>query len=294
MTNERKDLQDLCSQLEDAYLSIARILATKKSKHTFVTVPFEREWQEYELHYSKHVTKAAEPAKEREQNELLEYIRKSKKDWLDSGKTEEEYDDKINKWLAQFKSPHGSSFDPLKDNPATLVSAIYSFLYDFISDGFFEDDYYDKALGAWHFYEKSIGLDLAGIYKRWKNSPELFIPQHITVTNTAPLVDLYNEAIRTYVFGNREAAVALCRALLEHILQKYYKARAEKLKDIIAIAEQKFPNIKKLRLERLRRLANNILHEYENIDEIEDTAIFDFLKTIKYLVQNVPQKKTKQ
>ena len=113
---------------------------------------------------------------------------------------------------------------------------------------------------------------------------------HSDTTNTEPLIELYGEAVRTYVFGNKVASITMCRALLEHILQKYYGLQAENLDKIIILAEERFPNLKKLNLRNKKNLANRILHNYENKSETEDKSVVDFLKTIKYLVQRIPGK----
>ena len=290
LAKERPRLQDFCYELHERYESLAKIMATKSSKHSFIAVPFENEWKEYELNYSKHVEKAAEPTRERSVAEFQNSLQEGEQNWLESGKTKDQYWEVVNEWLSKLTSV-GSSFDPLNDNPASLMQSIYDFLHDAVADGFFNNDFYDSALGAWHFFEKSIGLDFDGIYRRWKNSPELFIPLSIQHTNTLPLIDLYNEAVRAYAFGNRVASIAMCRALMEHILQKYYGVKAKDLEGIIAIAEQRFPNLKKLHMQAKRKLGNDLLHDYENKSEVEDRAVVNFLKTIKYLVQNVPSKK---
>lgn len=45
-------------------------------------------------------------------------------------------------------------------------------------------------------------------------------------------------------------------------------------------------------MDRKRRLANDILHEYENKEgKLENKAVIDFLKTIEYLIQKVPKRK---
>ncbi|MGV8075072.1 MAG: DUF4145 domain-containing protein [Syntrophobacteraceae bacterium] len=286
LAKERPSLQDLCYELQSKYQSLAKIMATKSSKHSFITTPFENEWKEYELNYSKHVAKAAEPAEERSVVEFQNSLQEGEQSWLESGKTKEQYWEHVNEWIAKLK-PTGSSFDPLNDNPASLMQSIHDFLHDAVGGGFFDDDFYDSALGAWYFFEKSIGLDFDGIYRRWRNSPELFIPLGIQHTNTFPLIELYNEAVRAYAFGNRVASIAMCRALMEHILQKYYGLKAKDLEGIIALAEQRFPNLKKLHMQAKRKLGNDILHDYENKSEVEDRAVIQFLNTIKYLVQNV-------
>ncbi len=286
LAKERDDIQDLCYELEGNYQTIAKFLATKDIKHTFIKVPFEKDCKEYELNYQKHVSIAAEPARENHEIKLEDIIKWLEMDCLKTGKTKEECDHLIDEWVEKLR-PLGSSFDPLNDDPASLMDRLKEYIVDRSSDA----EFYDKATGAWYFYEESIGLDLKGIYRRWKNSPELFIPIHVhATTNTERLIDLYNEAVKSFTFGNKVASIVMCRALMEHILKKYYGIQEKNLEKIIVLAERKFPNLQKLSMRSKKNIANDILHDYEKKSNTEDESVIGFLKTIKFLVQQIPAK----
>ena len=85
--------------------------------------------------------------------------------------------------------------------------------------------------------------------------------------------------------------MTMCRALMEHILKKYYSFQAENLEKIIALAEEKFPNLKSFLCERKkrRRIIFSMIMKKNQIQRIK--SVIDFLKTIKYLVQQIPTKR---
>lgn len=282
---ERTDIQDLCNEIEQNYKAIAKHIETKDSKHTFVPAPFEDQFNEYKRNYRERVVIAAKPAKEREANNIIESLNSWKQQWLSAGKTENEFWDHFRNELGL--NDIGLAFDPLKDHPGFLMDSLKDFVRDYAEVD--EDELYDKAVGAWGFFEKTIGIDFTAIYNRWGKAPKLYIPPHLQSKNTVPLAELYHEAVKAYTFGNRIASVVMCRALMEHVLQKYYQVEGENLQNIIAFAEVRFPQLKKLNMDKKRRLANDILHEYESRQsDLEDKAIIDFLRTIKYMVQQVP------
>ena len=106
----------------------------------------------------------------------------------------------------------------------------------------------------WNFFENNIGVNYKKIYDRWLNSPHIFIPLHIQYTNSGPLIELYSEAARSYVFGNKIASVVLCRSLMEHILKNYYKVHGENIEKVIYFAESRFPQLTKFNLQIISRL----------------------------------------
>ena len=101
---------------------------------------------------------------------------------------------------------------------------------------------------------------------------------------------MYNEAVRSYIFGLNVSATAMCRALLEHILINYYKIPKDDLVKVVSLAENKFKKLKLLKLHKLRKDGNNVLHEYETKSKIEDAAVVNYLLTIQALVNAIPDK----
>ena len=151
-----------------------------------------------------------------------------------------------------------------------------------------DDEDADKAIGAWRFFDEVLRVDHRAIYARWKSIPDLLIPSHILRVDPRPVVDLYNEAVRCYVFGNKIAAFVMCRAILEHILNKHYRIEEGDLDKTITMAEGRFSQFKKMKLHEKRKLANSIMHKYEKHSEVEDRVVVDFLKTIQAIVKDIP------
>ena len=91
-------------------------------------------------------------------------------------------------------------------------------------------------------------------------------------------------------FGLTVASVAMCRALLDHILTKHYEIRGMDLKDIISIAEERHEHLKGLNLQDKRLLGNTVLHKYEKRSTDLDKSVKDFLLTVRHLVTHIPRR----
>lgn len=85
--------------------------------------------------------------------------------------------------------------------------------------------------------------------------------------------------------------MAMCRALMEHILKRHYNIEAGDLEKIIAIAEVRHPQLKKLKMQEKRKISNDMLHNYEGGADIEDEALVGYFRTIKYLIQEIPKRR---
>jgi len=294
LSKEREDLQELCLELERSYKFIERFLTTKGEKHTFTIVQFENQLEEYKRNYKMHVSDAAKPAELRYQEDFERAIRKGEEDWVKSGKTKEEFWEHLNKDIAELLKSYEidiGPFNPLTDDPTSLIEEAL-WWGSLLTDTVMEDDEperYEKARGAWRFFKHIISIDLSAVNNRWLAVPEIFIQPHVTQSDTSPIVSLYNEAVRAYVFGCNIASIAMCRALMEHILKNHYKIHGSDLENIIYIAEQRYPQLEKLKMQKKRLDSNKVLHDYEKKKNTEDRAVIDFLKVIKYLVQDVPR-----
>jgi len=159
-------------------------------------------------------------------------------------------------------------FDPLEDNPTALIDNAFDWLLNILIYAYedFEDQpekSFKKAWGAWRFFTEGLDLDFSSINKKWLAAPELFIQPHVAQTEESPIVKLYNEAVKAYAFGYRIASMTMCRALMEYMLRNHYNVQGKALKNIIAIAEQRFPQLKKLKMDGKRLFANKLLHNYE-------------------------------
>ena len=151
---------------------------------------------------------------------------------------------------------------------------------------------YQKALKGLDFLENNIlKFDLENIYMRWHAVPAVLVPKSIAVKNPLILYDLYREVVSNYVLGNYLSCISMCRSLFEHILVRYYydmqKDKDTDLSQIISYCSFKYDVIKSKNLHKLRLRANKIIHNY-NGENIDDSIIFDFIRTVKYLIENIP------
>ncbi len=158
----------------------------------------------------------------------------------------------------------------------------------------------NKGVGAWDFYTNTIGVDLEGIARRWKQAPHFFIPQHVLDrygrSERGSLIHLLDDAVNAYVFGVPTAAIAMCRAVLEEFMKKHLGLELQKnkkgyyppLHKIISLAEKKFEWIGPLELGPKAEYANGILHAYDRSTKItaaDEKNILDFLKTVNTLME---------
>lgn len=285
LSEQKSDVRRIAFLLGESAEKIRINQAKKPEKYQVVPQGFITAWNNYEKKYSSPITQIV--AAERKAG-VETFITELKEIASMRG---EDFDSILNNILSEIESKKqlGDLFDPLKDDPVSLIEDILLTYEDVINAGIIIDEASDKAVGAWRFFDSVLGLDHRGIYDRWKQIPELLIPSHVLRINTQPIFDLYNEAVRCYVFGNRIAAISMCRALLEHILSNHYRIEAQDLDKMITVAEIKYQNLRKLRMHDKRKLANRIMHDYENKPHVENKLVIDFLKTIQTLIHNIPK-----
>jgi hypothetical protein len=85
-------------------------------------------------------------------------------------------------------------------------------------------DDYDKliankcriALDAFDYLVRNIGIDIADVFRRWREAPHIFMPPPVSNKHgeeKGSLNDLLDNAVRAYVCGAPAAAIAMCRAV---------------------------------------------------------------------------------
>jgi hypothetical protein len=193
-------------------------------------------------------------------------------------------------------------FDPRWHQGGSAMRLGYDRLIDQVEryEGQFEDSHIANAsriaLEAWDYLEQSIGLDLASVFERWREVPVYLMPAHVSNrhghTELNGLHALLADAIRAYVAGAPLAAMMACRSLLEIVLRDHYcQGESGKLAELIVLASRRFDHVDQKRLDRLRKEANRVVHEYGSAgsrDLAGNRAIIEFLKTLKFLIQTAP------
>lgn len=272
----------------------------KGQKNTIVPPSFSKKWDEYKKKWENMVTDGARFEDERISKELykiwlIDFEEQLSVDgkipeevYKEKGKTPEELYKFAWEYLDEDGLDHEERLDYLKDNPAIIMDELYSYLNELVGNDYFDGLINYKHLEAWDYFEDTLGIDYSKIYNRWHSAPELLISSHLLNSNITPIEELYHEAVRAYIFGLTEASVAMCRALMEHILRKYYRGIGNNIADIISSAESQHNYLKDLKLHSKRKLVNKVIHDYGNHAKDIEKAAFDFIQTIRHLVTGIP------
>jgi hypothetical protein len=283
LSKEKSGLSSLCHDLDSSYAEIVRVQKRKNTKHTIVPSAFSENWDDYVTNWQQMVTEAARPEKARRAAELKAILKQVEEKAISEGQKREDF------WKELMETvPLGGNFDPDIEHPGYIMDTIASTIHDIAEAGLFEDVLDENAVGAWSFFENTIGIDYSAIYERWREIPELLIPEHALHRDISPIFELYNEAVRAYLFGLTVASMAMCRALLEHVLKKHYHITGKNLEKTIAMAEVQYDHLKRLGLQEKRTQGNMILHEYENRSTGLDRVVVGFLQSLRQLVINIP------
>lgn len=178
------------------------------------------------------------------------------------------------------------------------VDFVFRWVTDMM-DGSDREEELERGIDAWDHFANVIGVDLDGIESRWNSLPRTLIPSGSTGSGKAPstadIETLLNQAARAYVFGLPEAAMAMCRAVCELVLKRYYaddddgETGEKSLSNLIILAERKFARLRKFRLKTHVQNANRVLHEFR-ADQLpskqRDEMVRSFLETVKSLIEN--------
>ena len=157
-------------------------------------------------------------------------------------------------------------------------------------------------LDAWEWFTETVGLDLVGIEERWQKLPRTMIPSHFNRGSPAngadSLEELLDDATRAYVFGLPAAAIAMCRAVCEQALKKFYfcdSSSPKGLGKLSVLAEKEYEHVKKMKLRQYIDLANDVMHNHRggHLTEKELDVVRRFLETAKELIEQAPRPSTR-
>ncbi len=285
LPNEKAEIGELCYQLTETYSLLSRKMANKSEKYFVVPPVLKQSWDDYERNYKSKVEEASKPLREKYEKELQDLFQKLEDDAKEKGQSREEFWDQFTKSIPYTM---GSSFNPVEDDAASLLEDMFYAIDNIVLNDLFPEVFTDKQMGALNYFEKVVGIDFHEINRRWGKAPSLFISEKIS-KRIDKLIELYHEAVKSYIFGQNVSATAMCRALLEHILINYYGMPKNDLYKVVALAEKKFKRLKSLNLYKLRKDGNEIMHEYEAKSMIEDDAVVGYLFTIRALVDFIPE-----
>lgn len=136
-------------------------------------------------------------------------------------------------------------------------------------DGFVEK--VEDGIVEWKRLTRTLGFDLEGVFRRRLLIPFVLIPTHISKlhgdTETLSLFTLLQQAHEAFIYGVPFAAIAVMRSILETVLKEHYKASGKTLDELVDNVRGLPRNIHRAQLDRLRRLANRVLHN-DNREEL--------------------------
>lgn len=285
LPNAKPEIAELCYQLDQTYVQLKRSFANQPTKISISPSIFQKRWDEYIANYQTTVGAIAKPIREKYKKEFVELLRKESEDANAKGQSPEEFWQKMSDDLP---STIGITFNPVEDDASSLLDELFVVIRDIVVNNDFPEVFTDKQIGALNYFRKVIGIDFHAINNRWGKTPRLFISEKIT-KKTDKLVEMYNEAVKSYIFGLNVCSTAMCRALLEHILINYYRIPKDSLDKVVSLAERRFKKLASLKLHKLRKDGNDVMHEYETTSRIEDAAVVGYLLTIRALVDSIPE-----
>lgn len=182
LSEQRADIRRLAHMVEDTAGKVRKNRARKPSKHTVVPSGFISAWRDYEQRFASPLKAIATVERAKQTEEYLSELRAI------AAKRNQDVDTLLKEVMAEIeahKQP-GDSFDPTEDDPASLIDEIFLTFEDVVNAGILSDTA-DKAIGAWNFFDTTLGLNHREIYSRWTKVPELLIPAHALSANSRRL-----------------------------------------------------------------------------------------------------------
>jgi len=158
----------------------------------------------------------------------------------------------------------------------------------------FQEEIEDGA-SAWDWLTKETGFDLQGTLRRRALIPFVLIPRHVSQhhgdAEKLSLLTHLQEAHDAFIFGLHFAALALMRSVLETTLKTHYHATGNNLAERIDNCKNLPDHCSPQTLQRIRKLANDILHlEKEKILLPKDfeQEILRLLNVLRTLIEGAP------
>jgi hypothetical protein len=298
--SERKsDIAELSYSLYRLYHQIELYRSIKQDWSFFHPPGFNVEFKDFERRFKGIVHSIYDPVADKKNEEFISELNEI---CIKQGKDLDIVLENIRKSLGKDTY---LDFDPKKDNPgACIENAIWDFadIGENLPEIFHESA--DTAFEAWRYIKTSMRIDLKKIADRRNAVNDLFIEYNRLKRHPGALIELYNESVRSFLYGHKISAVIVSRSILEHILENYYhiagqnvinkkgKKRFDRsLWAKIEEAELRIDSfdIKGLELHKKREFARDVVHKYTSDQVIQDQFIIDFLKAIRILVQHVPK-----
>jgi hypothetical protein len=156
-------------------------------------------------------------------------------------------------------------------------------------------DQVESGIAAWTKLKAETGFDLRGVLRRRALIPFVLVPRGVAAkhggTGQPSMLTNLQHTHEAFVYGATHAALALMRSIMESVLRDHYGGVGPDLIDRIWTAQSLPPGVSAIALDRLRILANNILHLTKDellskMDEILiEKDIMRFLIVLRALIE---------
>ncbi len=153
----------------------------------------------------------------------------------------------------------------------------------------------DEGASAWDRLVQDHGLDLRGIFRRRALVPFVLVPRQVANKHGSAekfsMLKNLQQAHDAFVYGAGYAALVLMRSIMERVLHDHYRAKGKDLKECIRNAHGLPHGASKAALDRLRTLANSILHREKDealskLDEVQlEKEIVSLLLVLRTLIE---------
>lgn len=161
-------------------------------------------------------------------------------------------------------------FDPDRDSVGEVIGWVEGLCRSGSNMfGSLDDDQDGWAAEGLEWLQQTVGLDFDEIQTRWKDFPVIFVPRHVS-DKSGPygpreLFDYLVQIRLAYIIGADLAAISLCRATTEILMQYHYPSDQKITKDLPGLIrsvqrQPKFAFLRKLNLIEKVSQAHDILH----------------------------------
>jgi hypothetical protein len=168
-------------------------------------------------------------------------------------------------------------FDPDRDSAGEVISWVEGLCRHMAGSS--DDDYDGWAADGLEWLQNTVGLDFDAIQARFREFPVIAVPPHVAdnydPTESQKLFRYLTQIRLSYIIGADLAAIALCRATTELLMQDYYSSDQDIKYDLPGLIrlvqnQQKFSFLRKHNLIPKVRDANNILHGSSSVESAAD------------------------
>ncbi|MFZ5929645.1 MAG: DUF4145 domain-containing protein [Pseudomonadota bacterium] len=151
---------------------------------------------------------------------------------------------------------------------------------------------------AWRRLKDETGFNLQEVFRRYLLTPFVLIPRHVAQhygdSEKLSLLTNLRQAQEAFIFGVPFAALALMRSVMEVTLKMHYQALGSDLSQMIDNCTNLPDRCSKKTLDKIRRLANDILHvNSENVPLPKDfdQEIVRLLNALRALIEGAPARR---